>query len=176
MVDPQGEVCPECGLRGCLESIISISGIAKVANELGLSFPENATHDEIFGRLVELDYGKNRQVEECLKRVARLLGNAITDFVNVLNPEVVILGGRVIWACPRLVEMVEQVVIGECWPYSKQGLRIVGADQLKHPSLIGAVTLVKEYVFMPEGIVSNSNMSLFSSEEKVKNDKTIDNG
>lgn len=152
MVESDGEPCPECGRTGCLEGIVSISGLIAMARRSGLSLPETGSTSQNLQALARLAHDGNREAITCFDRAAVALANGIADLVNMLNPELVILGGRVVWAYEPLVDKVTKMVKERCWPYSRQKLAITQTTLDKHSFLRGAVTLVLEQVFLPREV------------------------
>lgn len=81
-----GPVC-ECGGRGCLEALIGEPAL-------------EAQAASILGHAVDLDEAAdaarngNQAVQEIFRSAGRLLGTAVGNLVNLLNPELVILAGE----------------------------------------------------------------------------------
>lgn len=108
-VNPNGALCG-CGRIGCLEteaSRLAISAAAAMAAYRG-----EAPH---LYQQAETDLGKIRSgvlaasvkagdkaVERIIQRAARLIGQVVGDVVNLLAPEVVVLGGGLVEAMPDL--------------------------------------------------------------------------
>ena len=115
-VDPQGLPCG-CGRRGCLEteaSRLAISAAAAMA-----AFRGEAPHlakaagtdlgNIRSGVLAEAIKAGDKVVEEIVERAAELIGQVIGDVVNLLVPDVIVLGGGLVEAMPELiVEGVEE--------------------------------------------------------------------
>jgi predicted NBD/HSP70 family sugar kinase len=83
------------------------------------------------------------------------LGEGIIDLVNLLNLELIIIGGRVVQAYPAMVERIGQTVLTQSWPFSRQNLVVAAASLSKNILLQGAVSLVLDEVFFPYGISIN---------------------
>lgn len=149
-IDPDGERCPECGRSGCLEGLVSVGALVTSARAAGIEFPEGGTPSRNIEILAELAENGDLRAARCFENAAMALASGITDLVNILNPELVILGGRVVWAYPKLVDRVSALVKAACWPYSKQNLTITRESVNEHQFLRGAVTLVQEQVFLPQ--------------------------
>lgn len=100
VVDPNGPPCP-CGRRGCWERYGSGSGLGRLARE--------AAHAGLAGRVVELAGGDAEDVrgehvtaaaaegdEQALAVMERFgwwIALGVANLVNLLDPEVVVLGG-----------------------------------------------------------------------------------
>jgi len=112
VVDPAGPRC-HCGKGGCAEAMASGTAIARAAKEAGVC---GASPDGPTGREVVVAAGRGD--ERCLavvRAAASVLGLAIANAVNVLDPGVVVVGGGVaeagdIWFEPLRESFTEYAV------------------------------------------------------------------
>lgn len=96
VVQPDGPMCP-CGRRGCLEPIVSGGGLLARAKEELPNFPESAlgslgdamTTHEIF---MAADAGDPLAIK-LSEDAIEALSIALTNLVNLLNPEWIVYGG-----------------------------------------------------------------------------------
>ena len=84
-IDENGPVC-RCGNRGCLETYIGARGLL---DALAASHGPLSLRDVIF-RALDGDAGCRRVLEDA----GRHLGVAVAGLVNLVNPEVIVLGGQ----------------------------------------------------------------------------------
>jgi predicted NBD/HSP70 family sugar kinase len=84
-IDENGPVC-RCGNRGCLETYIGARGLL---DALASSHGPLSLRDVIV-RAIDGDPGCRRVLEDA----GRHLGVAVAGLVNLLNPEVIVLGGQ----------------------------------------------------------------------------------
>jgi glucokinase len=96
-----GHVCVEangaqcgCGSRGCIEQYASASAIVRMANELKEKFPDsvlhsNATAAEVFSAAKCGD----ALAGEVFREMGTYLGIAITDLINIFDPEAIVICG-----------------------------------------------------------------------------------
>ena len=108
-VNPSGLLCG-CGRIGCLETEASRLAIAAAAamaayrgeapNLLAAAGTDLANIRS--GVLAEAIKAGDRVVEKIVVRAARLIGAVVGDVVNLLAPEVVVLGGGLVEAMPDL--------------------------------------------------------------------------
>ena len=97
-----GRLC-YCGRRGCLETVASGRAIAELARErLTSGAVSRLTHtvggklDDVSTQLVvEAALSGDQFSIELLDQVGRHLGTGIATLINLFNPEVVVVGGRV---------------------------------------------------------------------------------
>jgi len=143
----------ECGLKGCLATRVGGRAMMARIQELAPAFPESplvSACDDLesiesaartFDPLAMLLYSE----------VAELLGNAISGWINMINPRKVILGG----AMPVLQDHVIQQTRKKLEACSIVGsvpiTDICTADLGQHAESIGAATLALEAVFAEPG-------------------------
>jgi predicted NBD/HSP70 family sugar kinase len=84
-VEREGRFCP-CGGRGCLETLI---GSNRLLEQVAILEPPPKTLDELAERARQ----GNAMCRRVLQDAATRLGRAIGDLCNLLNPDVVVLGG-----------------------------------------------------------------------------------
>lgn len=96
-VEPLGPACG-CGSNGCVEQYSSATAIVRMAREIMGNYPGS----ELRGKL-ELSafdvYEAGKSGDELAGEVFRLMGQylgiALAGLINVLNPEVIVIGGGV---------------------------------------------------------------------------------
>jgi predicted NBD/HSP70 family sugar kinase len=89
-VQPDGRFC-SCGGRGCLETLIGSDVLVEQA-KLALGNPRQGAPAN-FDELVAAAGRDNLTCRRVLHEAARTLGVALGNLCNVLNPDVVVLGG-----------------------------------------------------------------------------------
>ncbi len=97
VLEPDGPLCT-CGKRGCVEALCSGDAIGRMAREADRtgSALESFAPDEITGRIVgEAACSGDALALEIVGRSARSMGLALAAAVNLLDPDVVVLGGGV---------------------------------------------------------------------------------
>ena len=147
-VDPHGPVC-SCGNQGCLEAVASGTAMARVARELvagggGLGILDAAGGDpgEITAITVAAaaDAG-DPEAKAILAEAGRFLGIGVASVINLLNPELVVLGGGAMKAGPPLWEAMEAEVQRRALAASLNRVRIVPAKLGSRVGLLGAIAL-----------------------------------
>lgn len=94
-VEPFGAPCG-CGSVGCVEQYASASAVVRLAKELAGEFPESVLQNNEQLKAHEVfEAGKNGDALalEIFRRVGFYLGVAISSLINVINPEVIAVGG-----------------------------------------------------------------------------------
>jgi glucokinase len=108
-VVPEGPLCG-CGRRGCLEAVASRLAIASASaaaayrGEAPCLFEKAGTDISKIrsGVLAASVKGGDTAVEQILREAARHIGVAAATAVNLLAPDVVVLGGGLVEAMPEL--------------------------------------------------------------------------
>lgn len=108
-VDPAGPICG-CGKRGCLEAVASrlvIASQAAAAAYRGQAphLLENAGTDLQnirSGALAASIANGDKQVENIVREAARQIGIGVANIVNLMAPDVVVLGGGLVEAMTKL--------------------------------------------------------------------------
>lgn len=90
VLDPNGRYC-SCGGRGCLETFIGADALVEQARTVLGGRRQDSP--ETLEQLVQKAGGGNLVCQRVLREAASLLGFAIGNLCNVLNPQVVVLGG-----------------------------------------------------------------------------------
>jgi len=145
-IDPDGPVCA-CGNRGCLESFVGSASIVRRARRLieeesrqgawlssGLPSLDDLTAGDI-GRAAEAGDPLAIRV---FGEVGEYLGVALASVINLLNPEVIVLGGGVSKAGEPLFSAVRSTVLRRALGLSSKCARIVPALFGEDAGVIGA--------------------------------------
>jgi glucokinase len=78
---------------------------------------------------------------DVIQETARILGTALAGLVNVLNPEVVILGGGIAEGGKEFVDIVRETIMKRALAAAIEGLDVVPARLGNAAGFIGAAFL-----------------------------------
>jgi glucokinase len=131
-----GRAC-RCGIADCVEPEASASGLIAMAREAGIEAPDAAA---VFALAAAGDARALRLVDHMADRLGALLAVAI----NLLNPDVVVVGGGVAQAGEPLFSRLRAAVERYALASHRQGLRIVPAALGERAGVIGAGLLAWE--------------------------------
>lgn len=138
-----GRPC-NCGNVGCVEQYASAPGMIRTYTELlekgGKSIPDGITTEVIFARAAAGESEAQKAIED----TAYYLGVGLSSFVNIFNPEVVVIGGGVAEAGDDFIRMAEGVARKLAQPGATEGLRVVRAQMGNDAGMVGAVLLAAE--------------------------------
>jgi glucokinase len=143
---PEGPLCG-CGGRGCLEAVASRLAIA--AQAAAAAYRGEAPHllaaagtslEEMrAGTLAEAIAGGDTVVRDIVCHAARWLGVGIGTVVNLLAPDVVVLGGGLVEAMPDLIlHEAEAAARASVMPAFVEGFRVVPAALGDDATALGA--------------------------------------
>lgn len=130
---PEGPPC-RCGKRGCLEAIASGTGISRAARE---ELGEELSAKEV----VERARAGQPPAQRIVFRAAHALGQAISILAEVLEPELVVLGGGLTRAWDFLGPLVEEALERFSRRAPKLALTPLGDDV----GLYGAAALPRHF-------------------------------
>ncbi len=114
-VEPDGRPC-FCGSRGCLKAYVSGPDLAAQARE-ALGMASSARYLALAGgdaaairaeHLFQAAREGDTAAQGIVDRAARILGIALGNLINGLNPELILLGGGVMAAADLLLEPARQ--------------------------------------------------------------------
>lgn len=141
----QGLNCPN---HGCIESLASGTALSREAVRIAAERPRSRLAAVVrdgrlpAGTLVsELAHDGDEAAMEVLDLIGTRLGVAIANYVNIFNPEVVVIGGGVIGAGELLLEPARAEMLRRALPPSRDEVRIVAARFGMEAGMIGAAAL-----------------------------------
>jgi glucokinase len=145
-VEAFGGVQCKCGNTGCLENYASAIGIVRMARE-GLAQHSNSslhsiavsdlTSEKVFSAAMAGD----ELALEVFRRAGVYLGVAMANFVNIFNPEMIVVGGGVSAAWEMFAQPARAEVLRRAFRVPAQRCRIVRAECGDDAGLIGAAWL-----------------------------------
>lgn len=106
-VDPAGPVCG-CGRRGCLEAVAGIRAlVARLGSNPAIPPGEPVDLEPEVDDIVRRARNHEPVVVAALREAGEHLGHAVSLLSNVVNPQVVLLGGYFVPLAPWLVPAAE---------------------------------------------------------------------
>lgn len=143
MVRPGGRDCM-CGRRGCLEAYVSGTSIAaRAADLLAADDRPSVLREHVPVRAEHVSAAAatgDELAAEIWDETTAVLGQAVTDLVNVFEPHVVVLGGGVTRSGALLLDPVREVVRTSAMPPAAAA-RITLAALGDHVCVVGAGAL-----------------------------------
>lgn len=123
-VAPDGELCV-CGKRGCLETELSLKRFRTLMDTCANS----------------------KEAEEKINHYSRTVGLYIGNFVNIFNPEAVIVGGSIVNEERIPFSQIEQVARSVAHPVLSDSFELLLAEHVPDSVAKGAVVMVQQHVY-----------------------------
>jgi predicted NBD/HSP70 family sugar kinase len=134
LVDPDGLVC-RCGNRGCLETL---AGSGALVELLRRSHGQDFTVATMLAAARDGDVGCRRVIADA----GRAIGRAVATLLNVLNPELLVIGGDLAAAGDLLLDGIRESVGRAALPEAARTAEIVAGVLRERAQVLGALALV----------------------------------
>jgi glucokinase len=149
VIDIDGPPCQgACPNHGCLEAVASGTALVREAKAAAEAKPDSqlgklaASGREVTGALVtELAHDGDDASRDVIALIGKRLGVGIANYVNIFNPEVVVIGGGVIAAGELLLEPARAEVAERALSPSKDLAEVVPAHFANEAGMLGAAAL-----------------------------------
>lgn len=146
-VDERGRVC-RCGNRGCLETFVSSGDLAGLLSD---THGPDTTVPDLVAAATAGDVACQRVVGDA----GRMLGSTVATLCNVVNPELVIIGGELAGAGELLLAPLRETVLRHGLRCNVQNVRIEAARLGIQAHVAGAVVLALQHAQLPVGAGSD---------------------
>ena len=134
-----------CGRRGCWEAYASATALIRQTRQAALAHPESllAQVEEITGRTAfDAAQQGDATAAEVVARYAVYVAAGLTDFVNILAPEMILLGGGISRQGEALLAPVREYVATHCFGQREGAIPTIAAAKLGNEAgIIGAAAL-----------------------------------
>jgi glucokinase len=137
-----GRLC-RCGAKGCLEVYASVPALLKAARLL-IESSENqsmlrANLRNLSPKLILQAAGKGDEIAlQLLEDEIAYLSAGLASVVNLLNPEVIVVGGGFVEAGTSFLHQLEKRIKERAFPSAVRGLKVVRARLGNDAGFIGA--------------------------------------
>jgi glucokinase len=142
-VEPEGLRC-DCGARGCLEAYASASGIRHLIESrirgrhtMPARFRDRDGNFAVKA-LAQAAGSGSTLARRVLALAGRYLGIAVASFVNIFNPELVVIGGGVAGALPWMRVPMMREVKARAFAAALSSTRIIRAGLGERAGVVGA--------------------------------------
>jgi glucokinase len=151
VLDINGPKCG-CGNKGCFEALASRTAIFQRI-KAGIKDGEKTLLTEMLGdNLQDLRSGDLRKamrrgdkfIAKVIEQTAEYIGIGVSNLVNVLGPEVVVLGGGVMEAlADEMMGMVIKTAKDHAMPGTLRGVEIIASKLGDNAGITGAAVLAR---------------------------------
>ncbi len=143
-----------CGKVDCLECYASGRGIAEISKELLQERPDSLIYNYCKGDLEKVNTAMvamaaragDQLAREILEQAAEILGISLASTANILNPEALIVGGKVASAGEFFMERLKKAFYRETLPQVKRKIKIMNSGLSGEAAVKGAVALILKEV------------------------------
>jgi glucokinase-like ROK family protein len=149
-----GILC-HCGKRGCLETVASGSALARMARE-GIQSGQDTLLNGLPGRelekiephaVIEAAHEGDQYAINILANIGRNLGKGIAMLIQLFNPELIIIGGKMAEAGPYVTTPIQQAINTYCMTQLRERTRIALSELGTEAGILGPVATVMENIF-----------------------------
>lgn len=153
VIQSNGPLCI-CGNEGCVEALASGMALRREAEELVrkgvISLISDSVHDPGEISIETIIHAAERGDKVAYKLVTEMaayLGLAISNVVNVLNPQKVILGGSLMGAKEIVAEAIAKAIKSHCLSPIAAVVSVEASQLVEKSGILGASTLVSQRFF-----------------------------
>ena len=150
IIDMNGPPCG-CGARGCLEALASGTAIARRGERLAesgdspvlarLRGQEGPVTAEMMKRAADMGDAASR---EAFREAGHYLGVALAGYVNIFDPEAIIIGGGVANAGDLLMEQARVTMESLAMNQPLKGVRLVVSELGEFAGAMGMIARLRE--------------------------------
>ncbi|OQX60849.1 MAG: hypothetical protein B5M51_09650 [Anaerolinea sp. 4484_236] len=151
-IDSDGPLC-SCGNRGCLETMASGRAIAKRGRDLvAAGYSMRLKKNSFNGKITVQDVASAAQrgdieAQEIVREAGKNLGIALANLVNLINPQMIVIGGGVTRVGDLFLEPVRQTIKECSLEAAAQDLSINAAVLQQRATSMGAVVQALSLAF-----------------------------
>lgn len=153
--DSSTVVC-RCGKRGCLEALAGGTAIGRRGEQVAraghsaiLATKLNSAGSVSAADVADAASRGDALARDLLQESATMVGEAISNLVNLFNPSLVLLGGGVIGAGDLYLAQIRTTILERSLPLATRSLRILPSLNSDRAGLRGAAFMVLDQLFSP---------------------------
>lgn len=142
-VEPFSGLHCKCGNEGCLEMFASARSIVRMAGESLPRFPNSALNGQTITarKLYELGLEGDDLALTVFDRMGTYLGIAVSNLINLLSPEIIVIGGGVANGWSLFEGSMRKQIAARVFKFQQGKVRIVPAELGDNAGLLGAARL-----------------------------------
>lgn len=144
-IDINGEVCT-CGNRGCLQTFATGPAIGERARKYIKNNTDVFTGEGVY---LQAQSGDEEYVK-ILKKTGEIIGIGLTNFIHMMNPRKIVLGGGVMKSEKFLLPTIKQTLDQRVLTPGARQTEVVVTQLRDDATLLGAVSLLLVEVFNAE--------------------------
>jgi N-acetylglucosamine repressor len=150
-----GGVLCHCGKRGCLETVASGSALARIARE-GMQSGQDTLLKALSGQelekiepqaIIQAANEGDQYAINILAETGRNLGKGIAMLIQIFNPELIIIGGKMAEARQYITTPIQQSINTYCMTQLRERTEIALSKLGQQAGILGPVATVMERIF-----------------------------
>jgi len=153
-LENDGALC-YCGKRGCLETLasgIALANLAKAGIKSGQHSLLNELSDQEIDRIepklvIDAANRGDQYAINILSEVGMYLGKGISILIQLFNPELIILGGKMAEAKQYITTPIQQAINMYCMAQLRDKTEIALSNLGQDASILGSVAVGMEHIF-----------------------------
>lgn len=134
-----------CGNTGCLEALAAGPALAERLRERGVDVRDAS---DVVDRVKNGDAA----AIDVLRQGGREIGSVLATCVSLLNPSVIVIGGRMAAVGEHLLAGIREVAYRRTAPLAAQDLQIVASTTKERAGVLGAATMVIDSVLSADSV------------------------
>jgi glucokinase len=158
VIQADGPPCQgNCPNHGCFEAMASGTALSREARRIGLEQPHSglgkavrAGREPLGPIVTELAFDGDGAAMEAITLIGTRIGVACASYVNIFNPEVIVVGGGVIAAGELLLGPARAEMRRRALPPSRDTVRIVAARFGFEAGMVGAAVMALDDLVVRE--------------------------
>jgi glucokinase-like ROK family protein len=157
MIPAGGALC-RCGNTGCLETLVSEPAIVSLAQTLAAHRPDSVLASKLsdtakpaIDLVFEAARAGDTETQAMLGERAHYMGSALANLVNIVNPDVIIMGGLFATDHDLLLSQVEETMRQRAFANLGDGVELHVTTFGRKVGVIGAAALALDTFFYRPG-------------------------
>lgn len=153
-IDPNGRLCG-CGLRGCLATVISAWALKERVSTLSVLYPDSPLSVGNPG-IIDIENAaldNDPLAVQIVTEATGYLTNAVLSLVNLLNPEMIVLGGSLSRLGKMVIDPIQEKIDSCSLVSNVSKTKLVTSALGSKGIAIGAATLAIEQAFIDPSIL-----------------------
>lgn len=134
------EVICYCGKTGCLESLVSATGLLAAARRAGMDIDNNSSFST--ESILEADSQGHPVAKAVVKQYLAYLKTGIDNYINIYSPDIIVLGGGLAKGLRSYLPFLEDHSLIRAYKNYHTRIDISGLEE--HAGILGSAALFME--------------------------------